>query len=144
MLMFSFTDHELKRRWCCIVLCLYLCVCVWLWERGGGGLLRVGSGCVCAAPGLYPSGQVCCLTAALTASAAAAPGSSQTHSPTVHSLLTSHRHTDTRQFNQWHQKHDLHAHQPCLSPRWSWKEWVYYTMTRLNIIKPSTKEKALH
>lgn len=49
--------------------------------------LRVDSGCVYAALGPYPSGQVCCQIAALTESAAAAPGSSQTHSPTVRSLF---------------------------------------------------------
>lgn len=53
-------------------------------------VFMVGSVCVGAAPGLYPSGQVGCPSAALTGSAAAAPGSSLTHSPIVHSLLTSH------------------------------------------------------
>lgn len=59
-----------------------LCQCVWVF--------RVGSGCVCAAPGLYPSSQVCCLTAELTGSAAAAPDSSPTRSPTAHSLSIKH------------------------------------------------------
>lgn len=57
-------------------------------------VFRVDSGCVYAAPGLYPSGRVCCLTAVLTVSAAAALGSSPTCSPTVHSLAPSHIHNN--------------------------------------------------
>lgn len=53
--------------------------------------LKVGFGCVCAAPGPYPANQACCRTAASTGSAAAAPGSSQTHNPTVHSLFISEK-----------------------------------------------------
>lgn len=61
-------------------------------------IFKVDSGCVCAAPGPYPSGQVCCRTAALTGNAAAAPGSSQTYSPTVRSLL--HITSTQKKFNQ--------------------------------------------
>lgn len=62
-------------------------------RRRGARLLRVGSGCAGAAPGLCPAGRVCCPTAALTGSAAAAPGSSRTRSPTAHSLSMAHTHT---------------------------------------------------
>lgn len=55
-------------------------------------VLKVDSGCVCAAPEPYPSSRVCCRTAASTGSAAAALGSSRTHNPTVHSLSTSYEH----------------------------------------------------
>lgn len=65
-------------------------------RRRGARLLRAGSGCAGAAPGLCPAGRVCCPTAVLTGSAAAAPGSSQTRSPTARSLTMARTHTHTQ------------------------------------------------
>lgn len=61
-------------------------------------VFRVDSGCVCAAPGLYPSNQVCCPTAMSPERVAAAPGSWMTYSPTARSLVMSHKHSRVLSF----------------------------------------------